>query len=94
MDHAPPARVTWHGDAGASPVTWRGGVFPLPRHVPPGLANAARRAVSRDMGSAKMAQAGKEQEALQLLAEADRKLRGSRSFLAGLFGCEPGPMGA
>ncbi|XP_033928096.1 alpha-soluble NSF attachment protein [Melopsittacus undulatus] len=33
-----------------------------------------------------MAQAGKEQEALQLLAEADRKLRGSRSFLAGLFG--------
>lgn len=27
-----------------------------------------------------------EQEALQLLAEADRKLRGSRSFLAGLFG--------
>uniref|UniRef100_A0A8V5GVD6 Uncharacterized protein n=1 Tax=Melopsittacus undulatus TaxID=13146 RepID=A0A8V5GVD6_MELUD len=36
--------------------------------------------------SVAMAQAGKEQEALQLLAEADRKLRGSRSFLAGLFG--------
>ncbi|KAM7134086.1 alpha-soluble NSF attachment protein [Macrochelys suwanniensis] len=30
--------------------------------------------------------AGKEKEALQLLAEADRKVRGSQSFFAGLFG--------
>ncbi|KAM6100810.1 alpha-soluble NSF attachment protein-like, partial [Pterocles gutturalis] len=33
-----------------------------------------------------MDQAGKEKEALQLLAEADRKVRGSQSFFAGLFG--------
>uniref|UniRef100_A0A663F845 Alpha-soluble NSF attachment protein n=1 Tax=Aquila chrysaetos chrysaetos TaxID=223781 RepID=A0A663F845_AQUCH len=30
--------------------------------------------------------AGKEKEALQLLAEADKKVRGSQSFFAGLFG--------
>ncbi|XP_075581526.1 alpha-soluble NSF attachment protein isoform X2 [Pelecanus crispus] len=33
-----------------------------------------------------MDQAGKEKEALQLLAEADKKVRGSQSFFAGLFG--------
>uniref|UniRef100_A0A8B9MBH4 Uncharacterized protein n=1 Tax=Accipiter nisus TaxID=211598 RepID=A0A8B9MBH4_9AVES len=33
-----------------------------------------------------MNQAGKEKEALQLLAEADKKVRGSQSFFAGLFG--------
>ncbi|XP_053908799.1 alpha-soluble NSF attachment protein isoform X1 [Cuculus canorus] len=33
-----------------------------------------------------METAGKEKEALQLLAEADRKVRGAQSFLAGLFG--------
>ncbi|XP_063997341.1 alpha-soluble NSF attachment protein [Pogoniulus pusillus] len=33
-----------------------------------------------------MDQAGKEKEALQLLAEADRKVRGSQSFFASLFG--------
>ena len=33
-----------------------------------------------------MDQAGKEKEALQLLAEADRKVRGSQSFFAGFFG--------
>ncbi|KAM6288791.1 alpha-soluble NSF attachment protein [Aegotheles albertisi] len=33
-----------------------------------------------------MDQAAKEKEALQLLAEADRKVRGSQSFFAGLFG--------
>uniref|UniRef100_A0A8C9FNU1 NSF attachment protein alpha n=1 Tax=Pavo cristatus TaxID=9049 RepID=A0A8C9FNU1_PAVCR len=38
-----------------------------------------------------MDQAGKEKEALQLLAEADRKVRGSQSFFAGLFG-EPGAL--
>ncbi|NXG72049.1 SNAB protein, partial [Baryphthengus martii] len=33
-----------------------------------------------------MDQAGKEKEALQLLAEAEKKVRGSQSFFAGLFG--------
>ncbi|NXT38996.1 SNAA protein, partial [Pelecanoides urinatrix] len=33
-----------------------------------------------------MDQSGKEKEALQLLAEADKKVRGSQSFFAGLFG--------
>lgn len=35
---------------------------------------------------AAMEAGGKEREALQLLAEAERKVRGASSFLGGLFG--------